>query len=389
MAAPVAPTRPLREGGVIHWHGKDVDAVTVAGQLLELRQHAADDEGFPLARASVMNLLVYAGDKSQVDLAIKTVEALALRHPSRAIVVATRPGKSFTLDADVAIHRHPLASHGLIYERAILRAVGADPDDLDTLVIPLLIPHLQSFLWWLGKPDPLAPALRSLASICDRLILDSSSGSAEQLREVSEHLAGVGLSNSPLGRLVIGDMTWTRLDGLREALTHAFDEGRRAEYLQGLRRVDIIGYRGLAHPVSSGELLMAGWLASRLGCTSPTWTPEGVSLRLEGSGHRVLFSFAGIRGHRPPTGLVRPPVESVRISTEFRGRKLQVALKWGDGEGRLSVHETGQPIIRRTVPVPQPDEIEVVSRELARLGRDDIFEESLASAARIQAALTS
>ena len=66
-----------------------------------------------------------------------------------------------------------------------------------------------------------------------------------------------------------------------------------------------------------------------------------------------------------------------------------MALKWGEGDGRLSVHETGHPVIRRTVPVPQPDEIEVVSRELARLGRDIIFEEALASAARIQAALTS
>jgi glucose-6-phosphate dehydrogenase assembly protein OpcA len=379
----------MREGGVIRWHGHDIDATEVAEQLLELRQHAADDEGFPLARASVMNLLVYAADKRQVDLAINTVEALALRHPNRAIVVATRPGKSFSLDADVAIHRHPLALHGLIYERAILRAVGADPESLDTLVIPLLIPHLQSFLWWQGKPDPLAPALRSLASICDRLILDSSCGTGEQLREVSEQLAAVGLPNSPLGRLVIGDMTWTRLDGLREALTRAYDEGRRAEYLPSVRRVEIVGFRGLTVPVTCGELLMAGWIASRLGCTSPTWTPEGVSLRVEGSGHRALFSFSGIKGHHTSTGSVRPPVETVRITSELRGRNLSVALKWDDGDGRLSVHETGQPVIRRTVPVPQPDETEVVSRELARLGRDLIFEESLALAAKIQAALTS
>src|SRR4030088_1899012 len=138
MAAPIAVPQPLRQGGEIHWRGKDVDAVTVAAQLLELRQHAADDEGFPLARASVMNLLVYASDRKQVDQAIKTVEALALRHPSRAIVVAARPGKVFSLDAEVAIHRHPLASHGLIYERPILRPLGADPDGLDPLVIPLL-----------------------------------------------------------------------------------------------------------------------------------------------------------------------------------------------------------------------------------------------------------
>jgi hypothetical protein len=235
----------------------------------------------------------------------------------------------------------------------------------------------------------MAPPLRSLASICDRLILDSSCGTAEQLREVSEQLGSVGLADSPLGRLVVGDMTWTRLDGLREALARAFDEGRRAEYLQGLRRVEIFGQRGLTHPVSCGELLMAGWIASRLHCTSPTWTPGGVSLRVEGSGHRALFSFSGIKGHRPPAGDVRPPLESVRISTEFRSRKLQVGLKWEGGDGRLSVHESGQTVIRRTVPVPQPDEIEVVSRELGRLGRDNIFEEALASAARIQAALTS
>ena len=185
-------------------------------------------------------------------------------------------------------------------------------------------------------------------------------------------------------------MNWTRLDGLREALTRAFDEGHRSDYLEGVRQVDIIGYRGATHPVSSGELLMAGWLAARLGCTAPTWTPEGVSLRLEGSGQRAVFSFAGIRGSRPQTGSMRPPVESVRISTELRGRHLQVALKWGAGDGRLSVHETAANRSSGALcRCRSPTRPRVVSRELARLGRDRVFEDALGSAARIQAALTS
>ncbi|MEA2644974.1 MAG: hypothetical protein QOE92_57, partial [Chloroflexota bacterium] len=182
MAAPVARRRAAAadEPGEARWQGRGIKVTTVAGQLLDLRQNASTEDGFPLARASVMNLLVHASEEKQIALAVATVDELAMRHPSRAIVVAERTGKEFTLDADVILHRHPLESHGLVYERVILRPRGADPEGLDTLVIPLLIPHLQSFLWWLGDPSPSHPALRCLARICDRLIIDSDQGPASR-----------------------------------------------------------------------------------------------------------------------------------------------------------------------------------------------------------------
>ncbi len=379
-----------REGREIRWVGKEIKADVVAAQLLSLRAAASDEEGYPLARASVMNLIVYATDRGQIETAVATVDQLALRHPSRAIVIADRPGKQFSLNAEVTIHSHPLASHGLVYERVIMRPTGADATGLHTLVIPLLIPHLQSFLWWLGRPDPQDPALRSLASICDRLILDSSQGSAAHLRDISEQLAtpaSAPVEAGTFGRLVIGDMTWTRLDPFREGLARIFDEAGRAAYLDELDRVDITGRRGLTQEVSPAEVLLAGWLASRLGCTSPTPTPGGVSMRLEGTGRNVLFNFEGVRGYRPVHGETAP-MESVFLVAERGRKKLAVELRWHEDEGRLTIKETGNHLARRAVAMARQHETEVLSMQLARLGRDRVYEDAMASAARIQAAMT-
>ncbi len=389
MAASVeAATGVPREGREIRWEGKEIKADVVAAQLLSLRAAASDEEGYPLTRASVMNLIVYATDRGQIETAVTTVDQLALRHPSRAIVIAARPGKQFSLNAEVTIHSHPLASHGLVYERVILRPTGADATGLHTLVIPLLIPHLQSFLWWLGRPDPQDPALRSLASICDRLILDSSQGSAAHLTDISEQLASPAPAETgAFGRLVIGDMTWTRLDPFRESLARIFDEAGRAAYLDGLDRVDITGRRGLTQQVSPAEVLLAGWLASRLGCTSPTPTPGGVSMRLEGTSRNVVFNFGGVRGYRPVQGEMAP-IESVFLVAERGRKKLAVELRWHDDEGRVTIKETAIHIAHRAVAMARPHETEVLSMQLARLGRDRVYEDAMASAARIQAALT-
>jgi glucose-6-phosphate dehydrogenase assembly protein OpcA len=229
-----------------------------------------------------------------------------------------------------------------------------------------------------------------LASICDRLVLDSSQGSAAHLTDISEQLASPAPSPAEaaaFGRLVIGDMTWTRLDPFRESLARIFDEAGRAAYLDGLDRIDITGRRGLTQDVSPAEVLLAGWLAARLGCTSPTPTPGGVSMRLEGTGRNVAFNFDGVRGYRPVQGETAP-IESAFLVAEQGRRKLAVELRWHEDEGRVTIKETGAHMSRRAVAMARPHETEVLSMQLARLGRDRVYEDAMASAARIQAALT-
>jgi glucose-6-phosphate dehydrogenase assembly protein OpcA len=357
--------------------------------MLGLRHSAADDEGYPLARASVMNLIAYAAQGGHQEHARRSVDELAIRHPSRAIVVALEPGKSFSLDAEVFLYRHPLASHGLVYERALLHARGADPESLDTLVIPLLIPHLQSFLWWLDDPRVDDPGLRSLAAICDRLVIDSALGPASRLRELSQ-LIGSGAptlnqQTPAFARLVLGDVAWARLDGFRRTLVQVFDEGDRAEFLEGVTALEILGVRGSKGAVTSAEVLFGGWLAARLGWTMPAWAPGGVTMR-EGT-RRVTMTFAGTRGLRAAADA--PPLHGVRLEAELGKRRLSVDLTTSRSEAHLVVSETGTGTARRTIPIPHISETESLSRELARIGRDRVYEDSMIASSRILAALES
>ncbi|HEV3235258.1 MAG TPA: glucose-6-phosphate dehydrogenase assembly protein OpcA [Candidatus Dormibacteraeota bacterium] len=393
MAPPVAPQlHTLADTDTVRWEGKGVKATQVGARLLGLRQEASDVEGFPLARASVMNLLVFVADASREPLATHALDELALRHPARGIIIEPIPGQRFGLDAEVAVHRHPLASHGLVYERAVLRVHGADPEGMDTLVIPLLIPHLQSFLWWLGDPSIVNPGLRSLGRICDRLIIDSKLGPADRLVDVALELGstaalGARADLPSFGRLVIGDTNWMRLDGFRQTLAAIFDEGHRAEYLAGLRSFEVVGARGLRHPATAAELLMLGWVSSRIGCSSPAWVDGGVSMRHDAAGHRIHFSFSA--GGAAGRGAVLPPIHAIRLEAEVGRRKLQLELTAHKGGGLLHCEETGVATVHRSVPLSHPNETEAVSRELARLGRDRVYEDSVQAAALIYGALTS
>ena len=373
----------------IHWEGRGVRADHVAAQLLRLRTAAADEDGFPLARASVMNLITYAASPTLAAQAVSMVDELAMRHPSRAIIIAPATGRNFSLDAEVVLHRHPLALHGLVYERVLLRPQGGSPEGLDTLVIPLLIPHLQSFVWWLGDPDPADPAMRSLVSISDRLVVDSSLGRSERLAALASHFTGppqarIGTS-AP--RLVLGDMAWSRLEPLRETLAGVFDEANRARYLDNVELFEVTGgTRGQRDRVTSNELLFAGWVCARLGYSQPVGSPDGVTLQSDSSGRRTLFAFKGSRRSRSTVGSgTRVPLRGFRLVARAASRRLEVELRANRDEGELVIRENQAPEIRRTVPLSHHAEAEALSHELDRMGRDRVYEDALLSAARIDA----
>jgi glucose-6-phosphate dehydrogenase assembly protein OpcA len=365
------------EGDATRWEGRGVRAETVAREMLRMRKGAEHEEEIEtLTRASVMNLIVCIGHGAGVEPVIRAADELALRHPSRVIVLAPeRAGEEFSLDAEVVIHRHPLATHGLLFERALLRPRGANPEGFDTLVIPLLIPHLQSFLWWIGDPDPADPGLRSLAAICDRLIIDTAMASSSRLALV----AGQMLTPQPGRWPVLGDMAWTRLSSIREAVARIFEEGDRHRYLEGLVEVEMTVAHTPGRRSDLGGLLLGGWLASRLGLTSPQPWP-GRAVRLDGE-HPATIAFA--RGRRGG----ETPILGLRLRGRAGRKELEVTLEARRGAWSETIVQTGSETLRRSLPLSVLSETEALSRELARMGRDRVFEDALQMAARIESAL--
>jgi glucose-6-phosphate dehydrogenase assembly protein OpcA len=359
----------------------------VAQHLTDLRQAAADEGGFPLARASVMNLIVYAGSARHAESAARIADELIMRHPSRVIVLAARRGPRFKLDAEVTVHSHPLASHGLVFERVLLRAAGAHPEGLDTLVIPLLIPHLQSYLWWMEDPDPDNAAMRSVMYICDRLVVDTAMGQATRLASLSSHFTGAAAAergSQVWSRLVLGDLNWTRLTVFRDALASIFDEGHRAEYLDELESLELTGVRAGREPVSAAEILFAAWLTSRVGLSAPEPIRGGVTLA-GAHNNRVSVTFRAREARK--TGVTAPALFGFRLRAKRGSRHIEVSLQLRRGEGYVTLQESGQAPTHRTVPLALLSDSEVLSRELDRIGKDRVFEDSLLAAARMSAAI--
>jgi glucose-6-phosphate dehydrogenase assembly protein OpcA len=223
--------------------------------------------------------------------------------------------------------------------------------------------------------------MKSLVSICDRLVIDSRLGTLDCLGPLSD-LAGAAARAQP----VLGDMNWTRLDAFREALAAIFDDGSRTRYLEGLSRIEVIGTRSPRRRPAAAELLFAGWLASRVGCSRPQPISGGVSMQIDSSGRRADFVFVGGGPVRPSRDTV-VPLHGFKLQA-LRGRRMfEAEMLLEHGEGHLRERETPGHMHRRPVPVPLLGEAEVLSRELARMGRDRVFEDALLSAARIRSAL--
>ena len=112
----------------------------------------------PIGRASVLNLIVYAEREEHARRAARSIANLALRHPSRAIVVLADRGSREGIEQRIEMHCQlpiPDGARQVCYEQILVRASGDVDDRLASAVIPLLVPDLPVFLWWTGTP-PLA-----------------------------------------------------------------------------------------------------------------------------------------------------------------------------------------------------------------------------------------
>jgi len=148
-------------------------------ELARLRRAAvahARERGQALARASVLNLVVYAEREIHARRAARAVADLALRHPSRAIIVLGDRRRDGVL-ASLQLHCHVPRSDGaqpVLYEQILARVRGDFDERVASVVIPLLVPDLPVFLWWTGTPPSDGRHVDDLVTLADRLIVDSA-----------------------------------------------------------------------------------------------------------------------------------------------------------------------------------------------------------------------
>lgn len=364
------------------WGGRATSITALDRELSRLRRAAvahAKERGQTLARASVLNLVVYAERENHARRAARTVADLALRHPSRAIVLLGDRDREGVV-ASVQLHVHVPQSDGaqpILYEQILARVSGDFDERVASVVIPLLVPDLPVFLWWTGTPPSDARRLDDLVTLADRLIVDSAdfARADRTLPEVAR-----------LVRFHVGitDLNWARLTHWRELIAQFFDVPAWRPFLDGITglragfAVDMDG-RDI-HP--SQALLLLGWLASRLG-----WRPIEALAPSEAGG--LLFRMSRADGAavmvrlRPrfERGLDTGDVSGVRIQATIGRNTAEFVIKRAPDERHATATAIIDGIVRaeRVVPLPALGIRELLGEELAIAGNDHVYEEALAA----------
>lgn len=362
------------------WGARATSIDALEHELARLRRVAvadAKERGQTLARASVLNLVVYADRETHARRAARTVADLALRHPSRAIVLLADRDRDGVL-ASVQLHCHVPQVDGaqpVLYEQILARVRGDFDERVASVVIPLLVPDLPVFLWWTGTPPSDARHLDDLVRLADRLIVDSAdfARADRTLPEVAR-----------LSRLHVGitDLNWARLTHWRELVAQFFDVPIWRPFLDritGIRvgfAVDMDG-RDI-HP--SQALLLLGWLASRLG-----WRPVEALAPAEAGG--LLFRMARADGAaimvrlRPrfERGLDAGDVSGVRIQAAIGRATAEFVIKRAPDERHATATAIVDGTVRaeRVVPLPALGIRELLGEELAIAGNDRVYEAAL------------
>jgi glucose-6-phosphate dehydrogenase assembly protein OpcA len=366
----------------VFWGAQATSIDALERELARLRRAAvahARERGQTMARASVLNLVVYSEREVHARRAARTVADLALRHPSRAIVLLGDRDRDGVV-ASVQLHCHVPQSDGaqpVLYEQILARVRGDFDERVASVVIPLLVPDLPVFLWWTGTPPSDARHLDDLVTLADRFIIDSADfarpdHTLPEIARLARH------------RVAITDLNWARLTHWRELIAQFFDVPAWRPFLEGITgiragfAVDMDG-RDI-HP--SQALLLLGWLSSRLG-----WRPVEALAPSEAGG--LLFRMGRADGApimvrlRPrfERGLDAGDVSGIRIQAAHGRDTAEFVIKRAPDERHATATAIIDGVVRseRVVPLPALGIRELLGEELAIARNDHVYEVALAA----------
>ncbi len=230
---------------VEEWTGENVSVAEIEEALYSLRRESADDSGVPDLRTSVMTHIAWVPPEWH-DAALTTLEGLAERHPSRAILLV--PGGAEG-EGDLCA-RVQVAAYAQAGER---RHVAAEIIELRlgrkraqapaSIVMPLLITGLPVFCRWRGRPPFGEDPLEELSTLVDRLVVDS--------REWDDPAGNYARLAGLFEETAVSDIAWRRTLPSRVQLAEDWPE------VGDCRELTVAGPAAEAH-------LLAGWLRSRL-----------------------------------------------------------------------------------------------------------------------------
>jgi len=341
---------------------------------------APEARGSLAARTNVLNLIVHAASRAQLEQVGQAIAHLGVRHPSRAILLLGEENAADSaLQAFVNTNVQEFSDRRLLFEQVTIMAQGEAAKHLPGVVDPLLIAELPDFLWWIGQPPFRQTSFTRMVDLVDRLIIDSASFNdmSVGLRELAEMTI---VPHSP----AISDFAWERLRPWRELVAQFFDPAEHTASLGTIEEVNVV-YEPQGGRKSSGfseGLLALGWACSRLG-----WQIDRRPSRERFGAYRWELNTGG----RTIAVALRPEHQEDAIV----GLRTLTLVAGGQAPGTFEVYRESGVHLTTRVNVPgapnldlimratEPDENDLLLQSLGEFGHDRTYDGALVFAAQL------
>jgi glucose-6-phosphate dehydrogenase assembly protein OpcA len=376
-------TAPVIDAGKVH---DELDRLW--GEWSEAKRRSLN--GVPIApewelmRASTLNLIAIAETTKHAEAIEATVGSLTEFAPSRTVIlVRSGAPKTGGLGVRISVHEHALGKGqaAIRFESVRIAAKRGNDELLASVTSPLLLAELPDFLWVPHSELAGNALIGDLVELADRLIVDSAT-----LAEPSGNLRFLAdLAQQPKPAPKVTDLAWSRLTPWRQLIAQFFDLQTTQPCLDCIDEVAIAygtADEGDRSGLTSG-LLMAGWLATRLGWRAPGELVRGrdgwrLTLRAgpKGRSREVLLSL------RPTdTAAARACLGSVTLIANGADPGEFTVARTND-VGITTTSETPtMPKVSRLAYGRLPDDAHLLSQELRNFSGDPVFEEALVFAA--------
>lgn len=345
--------------------------------------------GGGLMRANTLNLIAVAENEDNARLITESVSQLRDFLPSRTVIFITDESavRTHTWHVLVQLNEayHPSTDvPALRFETIIISADPKVAGHLASLVSPLLMSELPTFLWWPSGDFSTSPVFEDLVEIVDRLIVDSA-----QLGNDAETVAQLRTLLDSEDDPWVGDFTWLRLQPWCNLIAQFFESPETQPGLQSISQVNI-AYAETRQDRGSGfaaALLMIGWIGSRL-----DWEVLEPLERRKAGGWSAPLRALDKDG--------KPRDIQVRLSTDqspaarFSLRSVELICA-GEHEGVFRVIRTDKddlitssetadsPYVSRMVYAKRRSSVEMLGEQLQRFGPDRVFEDAIRFATRL------
>jgi len=309
-----------------------------------------EQSGDTTTRASLINLAVYNETPGSLAANSETIRSIAGEHAMRAILVEADPfAEGSSAEAWISMHCYPRGSKGgsVCSEQIAFRLAGEAARSLQSVVFSHLDSDLPLALWW--QAPFRMPVEGKLWRWVDRLIFDSRTWGDPE----AEFSVVSAISSLAEARTVLCDLNWARSLPVRQAIAALFDAPPALAELRLIRSV------GITHAPGSRTtaLLLAGWLADRLG-----WTLVSPGSFRDPSGATVTLKLSECTG-----------ASIARLHLVSESASFQVRREPDSDQYVTSASGTSIPSGGRMVRAPREETKEILLAELARGGRHPLY----------------